>query len=203
MANSESQLDRLWSEYGLVFRDFDDISLGRWLSQTLSQMAGKAWRLSHPLVGSYRLAAQAAHERQIWLKRVAHIPSDYQEASCCRAPLVPLLTRDVVESGLICLHCNETSVPFDEIPGELPQQLRSWAEQYAPVHTVAHWEDRQKIEVEQYDRALDTAAQEAARLLAKCGDTLAPLLVEYYPAVTWEDQDECLQVRPEEINLRT
>ena len=28
----------------------------RWLSQTLGQLAGKVWRLSHPLLGAYRLA---------------------------------------------------------------------------------------------------------------------------------------------------
>ena len=82
-----------------------------------------AWRLSHPLVGAYRLAAQLAHDRQIWFKRLATPPAAYAESPCCRAPFLPLLTRDVRESGLICQHCNETLVPFEEIPAELRAEL--------------------------------------------------------------------------------
>src|ERR1041384_2829965 len=69
--NADSPLDLLWKEYSLVFREFDDLTLARWMAQTLGQFEGKAWRLSHPLMGAYRLAAQLAHERQIWLKRLA------------------------------------------------------------------------------------------------------------------------------------
>ena len=65
--NPESPLDLLWKEYSLVFRDFDDMTLARWMAQTLGQLEGRAWRLSHPLLGAYRLAAQAAHDRQVWL----------------------------------------------------------------------------------------------------------------------------------------
>ena len=75
--------------------DFDDHTLGRWLSQTLSQLSGKAWRLSHPLVGAYRLGAQLAHEEHIWLKRLAMPPANFREAPCCRAPILPLLTRSL------------------------------------------------------------------------------------------------------------
>ena len=64
--NADSPLDVLWKEYGQVFRDFDDLTLARWMAQTLGQFEGKPWRLSHPLLGAYRLAAQLAHERQIW-----------------------------------------------------------------------------------------------------------------------------------------
>jgi hypothetical protein len=28
-----------------------------------------------------------------------------------------------------------------------------------------------------------------------------PPLLEFYPAVIWEDQDECLEVRPEDVVL--
>ncbi len=28
-------------------------------------------------------------------------------------------TRDIVESGLVCQHCAETAVPFEEIPPDL------------------------------------------------------------------------------------
>jgi len=49
---SESPLDALWKEYARAFQDWDDLTLGRWLAQTLGQIEGKAWRLSHPLVGA-------------------------------------------------------------------------------------------------------------------------------------------------------
>src|SRR5205814_2545166 len=71
----ESPLDRLWQEYSRVFNDFDDLTLARWLAQTLGQLEGRAWRLSHPLLGAYRLAAQIAHDRQTWLKRLATPPA--------------------------------------------------------------------------------------------------------------------------------
>lgn len=198
---SDAPLDQLWKEYGRVFRDFDDLTLGRWLAQTLGQLEGKAWRLSHPLVGAYRLASQLGHERQIWHKRLATPPAAYTESGCCRAPMLPLLTRDVRESGLICQHCNETLVPFDEIPTELSAALADWAAEYEPVHAVAHWDDRQRKTGGNYDRAFENAAQQAERLLARAGVELAPKLLEQFPATIWEDQDECLEVRPEDVRL--
>jgi hypothetical protein len=201
--DAESPLDLLWKEYSLVFRDFDDMTLARWLSQTLGQIEGKAWRLSHPLLAAYRLAAQLAHERQIWLKRLANPPQAYAESPCCRAPSLPLLTRDVGETGLICQHCNETLLPFDELPGSLRTDLEQWAERYGPVHAVAHWDDRQRKSAGDYDRAFEQAAEQAERLLAEAGRELAPKLLELYPALVWEDQDECLEVRPEDVKLTT
>jgi hypothetical protein len=198
---SDSPLDRLWGEYALIFRDFDDLTLARWLSQTLGQLHGRAWRLSHPLMGAYRLAAQVAHDRQVWLKRLANPPHDFIEAECCRAPLLPLLTRDVADSGLICQHCGETAVKFEDIPADLQAALDAWAKEYAPVHAVAHWEDRQRKAVKSYDRAFEKAAQQAEKLLATAGHQLAPKLLDHYAAVVWEDQDECLEVRPEDVQL--
>ena len=197
----ESPLDKLWQEYGRVFHDFDDLTLARWLAQTLGQLKGRAWRLSHPLLGAYRLAAQIAHDRQIWLQRLATPPPAYTEAVCCRAPLLPLLTRDALESGLVCQHCSATAVPLEEIPAELQSSLKSWAEEYAPVHAVAHWEDRQRKSVGDYDRAYENAARGTERLLAQVGAQIAPKFLDFYPAVVWEDQDECLEVRPEDIPL--
>jgi len=194
----ESPLDALWKEYGNAFKDWDDMTLARWLSQTLSQLAGKAWRLSHPLLGSYRLAAQLGHERQVWLKRLATAPSAYAESPCCRAPMLPLLTRDVRETGLICQHCNETLVPFDEIPAEVRVELEAWAAEYEPVHAVAHWDDRRR-KGSHYETALEDAAQQAERLLVREGTEIAPKLLEHYAAIVWEDQDECLEVRPEDV----
>jgi len=196
----ESPLDILWDEYGNCFREFDDLSLARWLVQTLGQFQGKAWRQSHPLFFAYRLAAQVANERQIWLKRLAAMPRAYFESPCCRAPILPLLTRDVAETGLICQHCNETVVPFDEIPGAVQGDLQAWSGEYAPVHGVAHWDDRQRKGAGDYDRAYENAADQAEQLLAR-GATLAVKLLDTYPAVVGEDQDECLEVRPEDVKL--
>jgi hypothetical protein len=196
---TESPLDRLWREYSEVFRDWDDLRLARWLAQTLGQLAGRAWRFSHPLVGAYRLAAQIGHDRQIWLKRLVTAPGAYTEAECCRAPLLPLLTRDVLESGLICQHCGATAVPFEDLPAGLRDPIKTWADAYAPVHAVAHWDDPRRKSVGNYDRAYEKAAQEAERMLARLGQSLAPRFTEFYPALIWEDQDECLEVRPEDI----
>jgi len=199
--NAESPLDLLWKEYSLVFRDFDDMTLARWLAQTLSQLEGKAWRLSHPLLRAYRLGAQMAHERQIWLKRLAKPPAAYSESPCCRAPSLPLLTRDVRDAGLICQHCSETLVPFEEIATALQGELEAWVSEYGAVHAVAHWDDRQRKSAGDYDRAYENAAEDAERLLARAGSQLAPKFLEFYPAVVWEDEDECLEVRPEDVTL--
>jgi hypothetical protein len=197
--DADAPLDLLWKEYGLVFRDFDDLTLARWLAQTLGQLAGRAWRFSHPLLGAYRLAAQLAHQRQVWLKLLVTPPAAYAESGCCRAPMLPLLTRDVRETGLICLHCSEMLVPFEELPPSLRGDLESWAAQYAPVHAVAHWDDRQRRRAGDYDRAYESAAEEAQVLLRHAGQILAPKLLELYAAVVWEDNDECLEVRPEDL----
>ncbi len=198
---SDSSLDRLWKEYRVVFDEFDDHTLARWMAQTLGQLAGRVWRLSHPLLGAYRLAAQLGHDRQIWLKRLATSPSAYSEAPCCRAPLLPLLTRDVLEAGLVCQHCSETAIPFDEIPEQLQAEIKSWAEEYAAVHAVAHWDEPKQRRVSDYDEEFENAATTTEKLLAIAGSRLAPKLAEFYPALVWEDQDECLEVRPEDIEL--
>ena len=197
--DADAPLDRLWKEYSAAFREFDDLTLARWLAQTLGQLEGKVWRLSHPLVGAYRLAGQHAHERQIWLKRLVTAPAAYPESPCCRAPLLPLLTRDVRESGLICQHCNESLVPFDEIPAAARAALEAWAAQYETAHAVAHWDDRQRKSSGDYNHAYESAALEAERLLARAGRELAPQLLADYPVILWEDQDECLEVRPEDV----
>ncbi|HOX55668.1 MAG TPA: hypothetical protein P5205_05285 [Candidatus Paceibacterota bacterium] len=200
-ANANTPLDLLWKEYGQGFRDFDDLTLARWLAQTLGQLAGKAWRYSHPLLGAYRLAAQLAHERQTWLKRLVATPPAYSESPCCRAPMLPLLTRDVRDTGLICQHCNETLVPFEDLPASLRGELDDWGTQYSPVHAVAHWDDRQRKTAGDYDHAYEGAADEAERLLVHAGRQLAPRLLDFYAAVVWEDQDECLEVRPEDVQF--
>ena len=87
--DADAPLDQLWKEYSQGFRDFDDLTLARWLAQTLGQLEGKTWRLSHPLLGAYRLAAQLAHERQIWHQRLVAPPPAYPNRPaaarrCCR-----------------------------------------------------------------------------------------------------------------------
>lgn len=201
MAQAHSPLDSLWTEYRDVFRTWDDLTLARWLAQTLSQFEGRAWRMSHPLMGAYRLAAQLAHDRQIWFKRLATPPTAYGESPCCRAPMLPLLTRDVGESGLICPHCDEPLLPAEDLPGDCRQRVLAWAAEYAPVHAVAHWDDRQRKSSGDYDRAFEEAARTAEALLARAGSEVAPLLLDHYASVIWEDQDECLEVRPEDVRL--
>jgi len=201
VANTESPLDRLWKEYGTVFKAFDEMTLARWMCQTLGQVEGKVWRLSHPLIAVYRLAAQEAHDRQTWFKRLATAPQAYSESGCCRAPMLPLLTRDIRETGLICQHCGDTAIPFDELPEDLQTATRSWAEKYAPLHAVAHWNDAERKRSGNYEGKLDDAAEDIEQLLATAGREIVPLFLEHYPAVVWEDQDECLEVRPEDIPL--
>lgn len=198
---SDSPLDQLWKEYELAFEAFDDLTLARWLAQTLGQLQGHAWRLSHPLMGAYRLAAQVGHARGIWLKRLATAPAAYADSPCCRAPTLPLLTRDIAESGLICQHCGETLAPLDELPDALRAELAGWSNAYAPLHAVAHWDDRKRKSVRNYDQAFEDAAQKVETLLGQAGRELAPRLLDHYPAIIWEDQDECLEVRPEDVVL--
>jgi len=182
-----------------VFEKFDDLTLARWLAQTLGQLEGRVWRFSHPLIGAYRLAAEVADGRQVWLKRLATVPASFSEAPCCRAPVLPLFSRDVLQRGLICQHCSETLMAFEDLPADLQPEVRRWAEEYAPLHAVAHWEDRQRQSVPDYDQSYDDAAEEAEKLLAAAGSQLLPKFLEHFSAIVWEDQDECLEVRPEDI----
>jgi hypothetical protein len=79
--------------------------------------------------------------------------------------------------------------------------MKTWADQYAPVHAVAHWEDRQRKSSGDYDRAFEQAAAEAEKLLIEVSRQILPGLLEHYPAVVWEDQDECLEIRPEDLQV--
>jgi hypothetical protein len=199
--NPESPLDKLWHEYARVFKEFDDLKLARWMAQTLGQLEGHAWRLSHPLLGAYRLAAQTAHDRGVALQRLATFPASYPQAECCRSPLLPLLTRDVKESGLGCPHCGGTAVPFEDIPEPARGELDVWAQEYGEVHAVAHWDEARQKRSKSYNEKLEDAAQQAEELLATLARKVVPALLGAYPAIIWEDQDECLEIRPEDIPL--
>ncbi len=194
----DSSVDRLLKEYSRTFQALDDLTLARWCAQTLGQIGGGVWRSSHPLVGAYKLAAQVAHDRRIWSQKLVNIPHGYHAAPCCRAPFLPLLTRDVADHGLVCQHCHETLVPLDEIPEDVRGDLQKWAAAYQPVHEVAHW-DEERQAAKDYDAKFEAAAQEVEDLLVEAATQLAPRLLDHYPAIIWEDQDECLEVRPEDI----
>lgn len=196
----DSSVDRLWKEYAKAFREFDDLSLARWCSQTLSQLRGRHWRMSHPLVGAYRLASQVAHERGVWDQRLVNIPMGYRPAECCGAPMLPLFTREVGEFGLLCIHCNEPCVALDTLPAPLAKRIQQWATAYSKVHDVAHWDDKRRKQ-DDYDLKFENAAERVEQLLADAVEQFLPELTEQFPALVWEDQDECLEVRPEDIPL--
>jgi hypothetical protein len=197
----DNEAEKLSREYGKVFKDWDDITLARWMAQTLGQFEGRVWRFSHPLIQSYKLAAMHGHDRGTWLKRLANAPAAYPESPCCRAPLLPLVTRDVTDAGLICIHCGETAVSLDDMDGGIRARIEKWAETYKPVHHVAHWDDREQASVVDYDKAFEAAATQAEILLAQAAAKILPAFLDHYPAIIWEDQDECLEVLPPDIEL--
>ncbi len=194
-------LDHLLKEYSTVFRELDDATLARWLCQTLGQLQGRAWRFSHPLLEAYRLAAHVAQERQIWLKRLATVPPAYTESPCCRAPMLPLFARDVLDGGLLCHHCGEICVPFEEMPHDLQQEIRKWADQYASLHEVAHWDDERRKASGNYTARFQQASLEARHVLETAAKELVPRLLEFYPAVVWTDGDECLEINPQDLQV--
>lgn len=194
-----SPSDRLWTEYSQVFKDLDDLTLGRWLAQTLGQFHGRVWRLSHPLIGTYRLATQVATEREIWQKRITAVPHGYHPTDCCGAPILPLFSRDIAENGLICEHCGGSAVTAEDLPEELQSAVTGWAEEYREIHAVAHWADERKRKTRDYQSQFETAAKQAEQLLVDAASKFVPSFLDHYPTIIWEDQDECLDVRPEDI----
>ena len=84
----------------------------------------------------------------------------------------------------------------------MKSSLIEWAEKYEKVHAVAHWEEDGIKLPHDYDRQLEKAAIKAEKYLLENGDKLALDLLDYYPAVAWEDQDECLAVRPEDLCVK-
>jgi hypothetical protein len=192
-------LEKLWAEYRIPFDEFDDTTLARWLCQTLGQLEGKLWRMSHPLVSAYRAASESAYDRQIWQKRLANPPSAFTQAECCRAPMLLLFTREVLNSGLLCQHCGGTAIEFQDLPALLKEPLESWAEDYGIVHAVAHYDESQMRSSVNYEAAFEKAATEAEGLLRRLAREVLPPILDYYPAVLWEDQDECLEVEPKDI----
>ena len=199
--NPDDAIDRLWKEYGELFDAYDDLTLARWMSQTLGQISGRILRYSHPIIGAYRMAAIIAHDRSIWHKRLVTMPLDYFESDCCRAPILPLFTREVADCGLICEHCNGTLVEFDDLPKDLQGPTERWADEYDSFHDVAHWNDKKRASCTDYEAEKDAAAAACCELMVKAVKTVLPPYLDTYPVILWEDQDECLNIKPEEIEL--
>jgi len=191
--------DKLWDEYKRPFGQLDDLTLGRWLAQTLGQFEGRVWRMSHPLVSAYRAAAELGNDRDIWHKRLASVPPGFTLAECCGAPLLPLFTREVLNTGLLCQHCGATAIEFDDIAKALRDKIEPWAEEYAEVHAVAHLDEGQMREAGNYDDVFEKAATQAEEQLSAAAREILPEFLDYFPALIWEDQDECLEVEPKDI----
>ncbi|MFQ3670704.1 MAG: hypothetical protein SNJ84_04525 [Verrucomicrobiia bacterium] len=193
-------LDRLWEEYRLFFDGFDDPTLARFMAQLLGQMNGGIWRGSHPMSGLLRLAAQTCHQRGLRIARHARVPEGYEAAVCCGAPMVPLFTRDVLERGFICPFCDGTVRGVDDLPDDAQQRVRSWAEQYGELHEVAHWDERQRAASGDYEEVFNRAAQRGTEMWIELVEQVLPMLVpEVFPTMIWEDHDECLDIRPEDM----
>lgn len=192
-------VDKLWEEYKRPFEQFDDLTLARWLAQTLGQFEGRLWRMSHPLVSAYRAAAELGNDRDIWHKRIATIPPAFTPAECCGAPLLPLFTRDILNTGLVCQHCGATAIEYDEIANVLKEKIEPWAEDYADLHAVAHFDEGQMRSAGDYDQVFEKAASQAEEQLSIAAREILPGFLDYFPALVWEDQDECLEVEPKDI----
>ena len=52
---------------------------------------------------------------------------------------------------------------------------------------------------QRFDGSEDAVRRAGERNAAPAGRELAPKLLDSYAAVIWEDQDECLEVRPEDL----
>jgi hypothetical protein len=192
--------ERLWEEYRSFLNGFDDPTLARWIAQIIGQLNGGIWRASHPLCGVFRLGAFTAHQRGLRPARHARIPEDFREAACCGAPMIPLFTRDIVERGFVCPFCDGTVMSLDELPEPSRAIVQGWAENYDRVHSVAHWDDRKKLSVRSFEEELEKAAEQASLLWVELVDQILPTLIpEIFPAIIWEDQDECLDIRPEDL----
>ncbi len=194
------QSDPLWREYGEIFRSLDDFSLARWMSQTLGQFRGRVVRLSHPLMVAYRLANDQAFERDVWPRRLVPAPHGYHPSPCCSAPFLPRIHYDVAESGLLCEHCWEILVPFGDLPADFQPLLRDWGERYDRKHQVAHWTDEEMARFEgDFSQHRAESVSEALGLLSGLRGEILPGLLDHYPALVWDDQDECLEIGPEDI----
>ena len=144
-----------------------------------------------------RVLQPGPHFKMPWpIERVTKVNATQSNAY---SDTVPVFTRDVINSGLLCQHCGGTAVEFLDIPKVMRPALQNWADEYAGIHAVAHYDEAQMSTVGNYDEAFEKAASNAEHLLALLATRVLPGLLEYYPALIWEDQDECLEVEPKDI----
>jgi hypothetical protein len=190
----------LWQEHMRALKTWDDLSLSRWLNQTLGQLHERAWRASHPLVVAYRLGATVAHQRDLWNRRTFTSNHHYELAVCCGAPQIPFVTFEVSTHGIYCSCCGEVLNTLDHFAVPLAEAFRKWGQTYEPIHQVAHWTDGERKKSGDYNKAFDQAFEKAIPLLAQLGYELTPQLLLTYPTVFWEDADNCLDVIPEDVN---
>ena len=189
----------LWEEHTRALRSWDDLSLVRWLNQTLGQLYERCWRASHPLVIVYRLGATVAHQRDLWNRRTFSFHHHYQRTSCCGAPVIPFISFEVCSHGIYCSCCGEVLNTLDDLPSDLAMNFREWSKEYEVIHQVAHWTDAERKHCGDYDQALDHACEKALPMLARLGYQLAPSLLTLFSTMFWEDADHCLDVIPEDF----
>ena len=194
----EGEFD-LWHEHMRALKSWDDLSLARWLNQTLGQLFERSWRASHPLVLAYRLGAAVAHQRDLWNRRILSIDAHYQPTDCCRAPSIPFVTFEACTHGIYCSCCGEVLLMIEELEASLASSFKHWSSHYEAVHSVAHWSEEERKRYGDYDEALDRASARAVPLLSRFGYQLVPRFLQTFPTVFWEDSDHCLDILPEEI----
>ncbi len=190
----------LWQEHMRALKSWDDLSLARWLSQTLGQLHERCWRASHPLVVAYRLGATVAQQRDLWNRRTFSFNNHYQSTSCCGAPTIPFISFEVCTHGIYCSCCGEVLSTLEDMTEDIAPALRQWGKDYDAIHQVAHWNDNERKQCGDYDRALDKACERAIPMLSRLGYEIAPKVLRIFPAVFWEDADNCLDVIPEDIS---
>ena len=200
--NADAPLDLLWKEYSLGFRDFDDLTLATLAGpnarpacrQDLAAFASAARRLPPGRAVGPRAPdlAQAPGCDPARLLRIALLPrADVAVADARRARGgldLPALQRDARpvrgNPRRACKAIWRTG------PRVTPRSTRS------PTGTIASAKPpaTTTTPTKPPPRKPNGCSREAGR-------QLAPRLLEFYPAAVWEDQDECLEVRPEDVRL--
>ncbi|MDD2708983.1 MAG: hypothetical protein PHV34_13435 [Verrucomicrobiae bacterium] len=195
----EEDGSELWQEHAKALRTWDDLSLMQWTNQVLCQLHERSWRASHPFVMSYRLALTVIQQRDLWSRRLVSMSSHYQPAECCGAPSIPLVSHDICKYGLYCSNCGTELAELAGFPPGIVKTFNAWGAAYETYHQVAHWPDDKRRKKDDYEAAMETAREKALPLLSQLGFSLAPRFLEFYPAVFWEDGDDCLDIIPEDL----
>jgi hypothetical protein len=86
------------------------------------------------------------------------------------------------------------------LPSALRAALEPWVKEYQTVHEVAHWDDVRKLGCN-YEELFNSSARKAEELWVRLARVILPVALDDFAAVIWEDHDECLDVRPEDIEL--